>query len=217
MSLTVFAGSAQLASLPLIASRRADVGDLGVGVLRQPALRPSSARNGASTSVTCRAAGVSLLGYFLADLNLVVFQKAWPSGRTRPGRRATPPAARSPCWLSGRRPSLAGILLSALRAARLGPRLRRHALDARHRLLPARRPDRVGRGHRRRGWRRWRRLRCRSSSTSSSPSPRRSRRRCVDGARPSRAARSAARADDVTRLVTDTGGHAAATILGLAA
>lgn len=79
MSATVLAGTAQLASLPLLAAGRADVGGLCVGPLRQPALHHLQAQWRVHIGPLARARRVAL-SYFLADLNLLVFQKAWPDG-----------------------------------------------------------------------------------------------------------------------------------------
>ena len=55
MSLIVFAGSAQLAALPLLAGGAPLWVDLGHGVVRQPALRRSSAPAGGRYFARCRA------------------------------------------------------------------------------------------------------------------------------------------------------------------
>ena len=115
MSLTVYAGSAQLASLPLLASGapmwviwasafcvnlrfvifssqwRVHLGHLP----RRPPPRRSATCSPTSTSSSSRRRGPTVT-------------------RTRPARRATPPAARPRCGRCGRLSSLAGILLSSL-------------------------------------------------------------------------------------------------------
>ena len=119
MSLTVYAGSAQLASLPLLAA-------------------------GAPTGVVCAAAFcVNLrfvifsaqwrpflghlprrrrvaLSYLLADLNLIVFQRAWPGGRREPGQLAYIVGGAATCWLAWQGTSVAGILLSEAIPTRWG-------------------------------------------------------------------------------------------------
>lgn len=54
-----------------------------------------------------------LLGYLLADLNLVVFQKAWPSGRHETGQARYAAGGAVAVWLLWQATSLAGIVLSA--------------------------------------------------------------------------------------------------------
>ena len=125
--------------------RRADVGDLGLGLLRQPALRHLQ---------------LAVAGPYRPPA-------APPPARPRlPARRPQPGGV--PEGLAGRRPrdrpgalrrrrrgrGLADLADDVVRrhlpvvagAARVGPGLRRHAVDARHRLLAAQRPHRLGRG-----------------------------------------------------------------------
>ena len=95
MSLTVYAGSAQLASLPLIASGAPMwvIWASAFCVNLRFAIFSSQWRVHIGHLPRRRRL---VLGYLLADLNLVVFQKAWPErAATRPARRAMPPAARS--------------------------------------------------------------------------------------------------------------------------
>ena len=54
-----------------------------------------------------------VLGYLLADLNLVVFQKAWPSGRHETGQARYAAGGAVSIWLLWQTTTLAGILLSA--------------------------------------------------------------------------------------------------------
>ena len=87
MSLTVFAGTAQLASLPILAA------GAPLWVLWATAFCVNlrfvifSAQWRIYLEHLPRGRRV-LLGYFLADLNLLVFQKAWPSGVAEPGQVA---------------------------------------------------------------------------------------------------------------------------------
>jgi len=85
MSLTVFAGSAQLATLPLFAS------GAPMGVIWASAFCVNlrflifSAQWRVHLNHLPRGRRL-LLGYLLADLNLLIFQKAWPSGIYEPGQ-----------------------------------------------------------------------------------------------------------------------------------
>ncbi len=161
MSLTVYAGSAQLASLPLLASGAPMwvIWASAFCVNLRFAIFSSQWRVHLGHLPRRRRL---VLGYLLADLNLVVFQKAWPDReghQTGQARYAAGGAAA--VWIiwqvvfARRHPALVDG------AAQLGPRLRRHAVDARHRLFAAQRPHRLGRGDRLGGRRRWRRSRCR--------------------------------------------------------
>ena len=125
--------------------RCADVGDLGLGVLRQPAL---------------------------LDLQLAVARPPRPPAATAPPRARLPPRRSQPRRLpegvarprrapdrpgalrrrrrGGGVDGVAGVVARRHRAlvagsAQLGPRQRRHAVDARHRLFAPQRPHRVGR------------------------------------------------------------------------
>ena len=87
MSLTVFAGTAQLAALPILAA------GAPLWVLWATAFCVNlrfvifSAQWRVYLEHLPRGRRV-LLGYFLADLNLLVFQKAWPKGVAEPGQVA---------------------------------------------------------------------------------------------------------------------------------
>ena len=149
MSLTVYAGSAQLASLPLLASGapmwviwasalcvNLRFVDLQLAVARSP--RPPAARPPARARLPARRPQPRRLPEGVAR----------PRQPPAPARRATPPAApprSGSVWqvvVARRHPAVVA------RAAQLGPRLRRHAVDARHRLFAAQRPHRLGRGDR---------------------------------------------------------------------
>src|SRR6185436_1379088 len=114
MSLTVYAGSAQLASLPLLAS------GAPMWVIWASAFCVNlrfvifSSQWRVHLGHLPRRRRLAL-GYLLADLNLVVFQKAWPnrdSHQTGQARYAAGGAAA--VWTVWQVSSLAGILLSSL-------------------------------------------------------------------------------------------------------
>ena len=113
MSLTVYAGSAQLASLPLLAS------GAPMWVIWASAFCVNlrfvifSSQWRVHLGHLPRRRRLAL-GYLLADLNLVVFQKAWPDRavhRTGQARYAAGGAAA--VWSVWQVSSLAGILLSS--------------------------------------------------------------------------------------------------------
>ncbi|MFT3666839.1 AzlC family ABC transporter permease [Piscinibacter sp.] len=111
MSLTVYAGSAQLASLPLLAS------GAPMWVIWAAALCVNlrfvifSAQWRPFLGHLPRARRVAL-GYPLADLNLIAFQRAWPSGRREPGQVRYIVGGAATIWLCWQLPSLLGIFLS---------------------------------------------------------------------------------------------------------
>ena len=114
MSLTVYAGSAQLASLPLLASATPMwvIWASALCVNLRFAIFSSQWRPHLGHLPRGRRLA---LGYLLADLNLVVFQKAWPdraSHRTGQARYAAGGAAA--VWLVWQTSSLAGILASSM-------------------------------------------------------------------------------------------------------
>ena len=102
MSLTVYAGSAQLASLPLLAS------GAPMWVIWASAFCVNLRFVIFSSQWRVHLGHLPrrrrlVLGYLLADLNLVVFQKAWPDRDVhQTGQAATPPAARPRCGRCGR-------------------------------------------------------------------------------------------------------------------
>jgi branched chain amino acid efflux pump len=112
MSLVVFAGSAQLASLPLIATGAPMwvVWASAFCVNLRFAIFSAQWRRHIGHLPRGRRL---LLGYLLADLNLVVFQKAWPSGRHETGQARYAAGGAVAVWLLWQATSLAGILLSA--------------------------------------------------------------------------------------------------------
>ena len=111
MSLVVYAGSAQLASLPLLAA------GAPIWVVWAAALCVNlrfvifSAQWRVHFEHLPRRWRL-FLGFFAADLNMMVFQKAWPSGQHEPGQVAYfvgGAVTVSLCWHLS---SLAGILLA---------------------------------------------------------------------------------------------------------
>ncbi len=113
MSLTVYAGSAQLASLPLIAS------GAPMWVIWASALCVNlrfaifSAQWHTHIGHLPRARRLAL-GYLLADLNLVVFQKRWPGGAHQTGQARYAAGGAMAIWVLWQSTSIAGILLSSL-------------------------------------------------------------------------------------------------------
>ena len=86
MSLTVFAGTAQLASLPLLATQAPMWVVWASAFCVNLRFVIFSAQWRVHLGHLPRGRRL-LLGYFLADLNLLVFQKAWPSGSASPVKR----------------------------------------------------------------------------------------------------------------------------------
>lgn len=112
MSLVVFAGSAQLASLPLIASGAPMWVVWASAFCVNLRFAIFSAQWRRHIGHLPRAPRL-VLGYLLADLNLVVFQKAWPSGRHETGQARYAAGGAAIVWLLWQATSLAGIVLSA--------------------------------------------------------------------------------------------------------
>lgn len=114
MSLTVYAGSAQLASLPLLA------GGAPMWVIWASAFCVNlrfvifSSHWRAHLGHLPRGRRLAL-GYLLADLNLVAFQRAWPGATThRTGQARYIAGGAISVWLVWQTASLAGIALSSL-------------------------------------------------------------------------------------------------------
>ena len=112
MSLTVYAGSAQLASLPLLASGAplwvvwASAACVNLRfVLFSAQWRPFIGHLPRGRRLA--------LGYLLADLNLVMFQRAWPSGRRETGQARYAAGGALCVWLIWQSTSLLGILASS--------------------------------------------------------------------------------------------------------
>ncbi len=113
MTFTVYAGSAQLASLPLIASgapmwviwASAFCVNLRFAIFSSQ-WRPHLGHLPRGRRV--------LLGYLLADLNLVVFQKTWKGEGHQVGQARYAAGGAVAVWLVWQSTSVAGILLSSL-------------------------------------------------------------------------------------------------------
>ena len=113
MSLTVFAGSAQLASLPLIASGAPMWVIWASAMCVNLRFAIFSAQWHTHIGHLPRARRL-VLGYLLADLNLVVFQKTWPGGVHQTGQARYAAGGAVAVWILWQGTSLAGILLSSL-------------------------------------------------------------------------------------------------------
>jgi predicted branched-subunit amino acid permease len=113
MSLTVYAGSAQLAALPLIASGAPMwvIWASAFCVNLRFAIFSSQWR--AHLGHLPRGRRL-VLGYLLADLNLVVFQKAWPGSGHQTGQARYAAGGAVAVWSVWQASSLAGIFLSSL-------------------------------------------------------------------------------------------------------
>lgn len=111
MSLTVYAGSAQLASLPLLAA------GAPLGVIWGAALCVNlrfvifSAQWRTHLGHLPRTRRLAL-AYLLADLNLIAFQRAWPKAQREPGQVRYIVGGVVTIWLVWQLPSMLGILLS---------------------------------------------------------------------------------------------------------
>ena len=114
MSLTVYAGSAQLAALPLIA------GGAPMWVIWASAFCVNLRFVIFSSQWRLHLGHLPrrrrlVLGYLLADLNLVVFQKAWPErGMHQTGQARYAAGCAAAVWTVWQVSSLAGIVLSSL-------------------------------------------------------------------------------------------------------
>jgi len=112
MSFTVYAGSAQLASLPLIASG-APIWVIWASafcVNLRFAIFSSQWRVHLGHLPRRRRL---VLGYLLADLNLLVFQKHWKGEGHQTGQARYAAGGAAAVWLVWQSSSLAGILLSS--------------------------------------------------------------------------------------------------------
>ncbi len=119
MSLTVYAGSAQLASLPLLAAGAPMWVIWASAFCINLRFAIFSAQWRVHLGHLTRGRRL-LLGYALADLNLVVFQKAWPSGVHETGQARYATGGAVAVWFLWQGSSLAGILLSAFVPMRWG-------------------------------------------------------------------------------------------------
>ena len=111
MSVLVFAGSAQLAAVPLI------VAGAPIWVVWATALCINlrfvifSAQWRVHMGHLSRGRRLAI-GYLLADLNLIAFQRAWPGGRREPGQVRYIVGGIATIWVTWQLPSLLGIFLS---------------------------------------------------------------------------------------------------------
>jgi predicted branched-subunit amino acid permease len=111
MSLTVYAGSAQLASLPLIAAGAPMTVVWGAALCINLRFVLFSAQWRPHLGHLPRGRRIAL-GYLLADLNLLVFQRAWPGERAEPGQVRYIVGGAVTCWFVWQVPSMIGILLA---------------------------------------------------------------------------------------------------------
>jgi predicted branched-subunit amino acid permease len=111
MSLTVYAGSAQLASLPLLAAGAPMWVVWGAAFCVNLRFVIFSAQWRIHIGHLARGRRVAL-SYLLADLNLIAFQRAWPGARAEPGQVRYIVGGVMAIWLIWQVPSLIGILLS---------------------------------------------------------------------------------------------------------
>ena len=119
MSLTVFAGSAQLASLPLFASGAPMAVILASAFCVNLRFLIFSAQWRVHLNHLPRGRRL-VLGYLLADLNLLLFQKAWPSGVYEPGQVRYALGGVAAGWPVWQGASLAGIFMSSFVPVRWG-------------------------------------------------------------------------------------------------
>lgn len=113
MSLTVFAGSAQLASLPLFASHAPMIVIWASALCVNLRFIIFSAQWRVHLGHVPRVRRL-LLAYVLADLSLVVFQKAWPSGRYETGQARYIAGGAVITWVAWQVASIVGILLASM-------------------------------------------------------------------------------------------------------
>jgi predicted branched-subunit amino acid permease len=119
MSLTVFAGSAQLTALPLLASGAPMWVVWASAACVNLRFVIFSATWRVHIGQLPRARRV-VLGYLLADLNLLVFQKAWRSGLREPGQVPYLVGGALTSWTIWQAGTFVGIFLSSLVPARWG-------------------------------------------------------------------------------------------------
>jgi len=111
MSLTVYSGSAQLASLPLLASGAPMWVVWAAAFCVNLRFVIFSAQWRIHIGHLARPRRL-LLGYLLADLNLITFQRHWPGGRREPGQVAYIAGGIVAIWVCWQIPSLVGIFLA---------------------------------------------------------------------------------------------------------
>ena len=113
MSLLVYAGSAQLASLPLLAAGAPMWVVWASAFCVNLRFAVFSAQWRVHLGHLPRGRRVAL-GYFLADVNLLLFQRAWPSGQREPGQVAYIVGSVAAIWVVWQVTSIAGIFAAAL-------------------------------------------------------------------------------------------------------
>lgn len=111
MTLTVYAGSAQLASLPLLASGAPMWVIWAAAFCVNLRFVIFSAQWRIHLGDLTRGRRLAI-GYLLADLNLIAFQRAWPGGRREPGQVRYILGGIATIWVTWQLPSLLGIFLS---------------------------------------------------------------------------------------------------------
>jgi predicted branched-subunit amino acid permease len=111
MTLTVYAGSAQLASLPLLASGAPMWVIWAAAFCVNLRFVIFSAQWRIHLGHLTRGRRLAI-GYLLADLNLIAFQRAWPGGRREPGQVRYILGGIATIWVTWQLPSLLGIFLS---------------------------------------------------------------------------------------------------------
>ena len=144
MSLTVYAGSAQLASLPLLLASGAPMWVIWAAafcVNLRFVIFSAQWRAHLGHLPRARLA----IGYLLADLNLIAFQRA-RRGRREPGQVPTSSAASPPSGWTWQIPRAARHLPCPRRSRPSGAGLRRHAGHARPDLRPDARPQHLDGG-----------------------------------------------------------------------
>ena len=119
MTLLVFAGTSQLAALPLFASGAPMWVIWASAFCVNLRFLVFSAEWRVYLGHLTRGRRL-LLGYFLADLNLLLFQKAWPTGRAEAGQVRYALGGIAASWPIWQGTSLAGIFLASLVPAAWG-------------------------------------------------------------------------------------------------
>ena len=111
MSLTVYAGSSQLASLPLMAAGAPVWVVLATGFAVNLRFVIYSAQWRWYFGDLPRRQRM-VIGYFAADLNYALFMKAWPDPEPRPGQLEYLIGGIAVIWLGWQVPSVIGIVLA---------------------------------------------------------------------------------------------------------
>jgi predicted branched-subunit amino acid permease len=111
MTLTVYAGSAQLASLPLLAAGAPMWVVWAAAFCVNLRFVIFSAQWRVHMGHLSRGRRMAI-GYLLADLNLIAFQRAWPGAKREPGQVRYIVGGIVTIWFTWQIPSLFGIFLS---------------------------------------------------------------------------------------------------------